>query len=232
MTNDQLVRGLRDAIEASVAPDDSAVERLVVDRTGEEVAAALRSLVPVARARHRRLGLSDSMSEETLADIERKHQLYGADTVSAWLVGILRGDVVQVGRLQVELRSGERGHALHIPETGSLAPERVSDALVQARALTRSARFTCSSWLLDRQLAATLPDTNIAAFARRFDIVEEDEEEDGDEAVAKFVFRLKPAQVLAGAITPRTRLEHFVVDRLRSGPRWTQPLGVLDDETG
>ena len=112
---------------------------------------------------------------------------------------------------------------------GSLDPDSVSDALQRARALTGSSRFTCASWLLDRRLAAALPDTNIASFARRFEIVEEDDEsEDGDEAVAQFVFRRTPAQVLSESITPRTRLERFVVERLRSGPRWTQPVGVLE----
>lgn len=224
----EMVRDLSEAVQAEPAPSDAEAEGLTAGCTGDEVVLALREVLPLARARHRRIGLSDAMSEETLADVERKHQLYGADTVVAWLVGILRGDVVQVGRLQVERRSGERGHALHIPETGSLAPDAVTDALEQARALVGSSRFTCASWLLDRELTATLPDTNIAAFARRFDIVEEDEDEDGDEAVAKFVFRQKPAQVLAGAVSPRTRLERLVVDRLRSGPRWTQPVGVLD----
>lgn len=225
---DHLVRELTDAVSADVAPDDSSVADLVRGIDAQSVIAALRMALPVARERHRRLGLSDAMSGETLADLERKHSLYGADVVAAWLIGILRADVVQVGRLQVERERGERGHALHIPETGSLAPESVSDALDRARVLTGSSRFTCTSWLLDRQLAAALPETNIASFARRFEIVEEDDEsEDGDEAVAKFVFCQKPAQVLSESVTPRTRLERFVVERLRSGPRWTQPTGVL-----
>ena len=226
--DDELTDALHKVVDDDTAPDDAAVARLVQGREGEAIFEVLIALIPHARARHRRLGLSEAMSDETLADIERKHRLYGAGTVTAWLLGILRGDVVQVGRLQVERQSGAHGHGLHIPETGPLTPEAVDDALRRASELVDSTRFSCESWLLDRDLAAALPDSNLASFARRFDIVDEDAEEGGDEAVAKFVFRRKPAEVLSGSVAARTSLERYVMERLRSGTPWTQPLGVLE----
>lgn len=228
MESETVLGRMREMLESDAAPEGGSVARLVEGLSAEEVVGALRTLMPEAREWHRRRGLSDEMSEATLADIERKHELYGADTVAAWLLGILRGDVVQVGRLQVERKAGAHGHGLHIPETGALRPEAVTDALERARMLTGSDTFSCASWLLDRELTAALPDSNIAAFARRFTIVQEDEEEDGDRAVAKFVFRQSPAHVLAGEVEPRTRLERYVLERLRSGARWTQPVGVLE----
>lgn len=232
MGSEALTVRMREMLEADAAPTNASVARLIAGISADDLARALRALMPEARERHRRLGLSDAMSEATLADIERKHQLYGADTVAAWLLGILRGDVVQVGRLQVERKSGAHGHGLHIPETGSLTPDSVTESLDRAHAFTGASRFSCGSWLLDRELTAAFPASNIAAFARRFDIVQEDEEEDGDRAVAKFVFRQKPSDVVSGAVAPRTRLEHYVVERLRSGARWTQPVGVLDHTGG
>lgn len=227
-TDRALVERLRAIVEADERPGDDRVLALIAGRTADRVASAVDALTPIARERHRRLGLTHQVSAATLADIPRKHALYGADTVAAWLVGLLRADVVAAGRLQVERRAGEHGHALHVPETGPLTPAAVDDAIARARELTGSDRFSCESWLLDRGLTAALPASNIAAFARRFEIVADGAADgSGDEAVAKFVFRRNAEAVRASVIEPRTALERLVVRRLRSGAHWTQPLGRL-----
>lgn len=229
MTSNTMVAGLRSFLFAADPPDEAAVAELTRDASGTEVIEALRSLIPESREVHRRLGLSKNISAATLADVERKHQLYGAETIPAWLVGILRGDVIQVGRLQVERRPTLHGHALHIPEGGPLTPAQVDDALEQARLATNSTSFSCTSWLLDRGLAAALPSSNIVQFARRFRIILNDNEhEDGDAAAAKFVFRQSPGELRETDIAPSTRLEHVVLRRLLFGPRWTQPTGILE----
>ena len=59
----------------------------------------------------------------------------------------------------------------HIPQSGPMTPEAVDDAFSRARAFVaahfpelRLSSFTCDSWLLDPELAAALPTSNIAAF--------------------------------------------------------------------
>ncbi len=228
MEAEQLTVRIREFLAAGLPADDDEVARLVDGFDADTVMRALIAVVPDAQDRHRRAGLSRRVSDATLADIERKHSLYGAHTVTGWLIGILRGDVVQVGRLQVEVRPGKHGHALHVPETGPLIDEEVTDSLRQARTLTGSECFSCTSWLLDPGLATVLPSSNIAAFAERFEVVDPGDAEGGDETAAKFVFRLPPEVVVSGEVVPRTSLERYVVERLREGPRWTEPVGVLD----
>lgn len=195
---------------------------------GTALIAALGALVPAARERHRHEGIPAAVTAATLRDIGRKHDLYGAASVLEWMLGLLRGDVVEVGRLQVERRPGRRGHALHVPESGPLSPLAVDEALDRARRLTGATAFSCESWLLDPALRVELPGSNIAAFAARFDLVEGlGPSPAASEDAAKFVFRRPAAEVQAGGVTPRTRLEHLVATRLRSGAEWSAPLGIL-----
>lgn len=194
----------------------------------DSLVAALTAVAEDARARHREQGLDEEVSLATLADVGRKHALYGAASVLPWILGILRADVVQLGRLQVERRRGPHGHALHIPETGPLAPGAVDASLARARELTGAVDFSCESWLLDPRLRDGLPGTNIAAFAARFELIEGPEPSaEASEDAAKFVFRRPLRDVRApGVVTPQTRLERLVATQLRSGD-WTAPTGVL-----
>lgn len=220
-----LVESLRELVRGDGEPP----EDLVVSASGDEIAMALAALVPDARERQRRLGIPEEITRATLHDVARKHGLYGAKTVLPWLLGILRGDVLEVGRLQVERREGTRGHALHIPETGALSPALVDESLSRAAALTGARAFSCTSWLLDPRIAAELPTSNIAAFAARFRIVDPGEPTTAASAdAAKFVFRRTLADVRDSAlVVPQTSLERLVAKTLRAGHDWTEPSGVL-----
>lgn len=195
----------------------------------DALVAALTQLVPAARERHRREGIDEAVTAATLRDVGRKHDLYGAASVLEWMLGLLRGDVVELGRLQVERRPGPRGHALHVPETGPLTPGAVDEALARARDTLGATAFSCESWLLDPVLAVELAGSNIAAFAARFDLVGHVEPTPAaSEEAAKFVFRRSAAEVrTGGGVEPRTRLEHAVASRLRADEEWSAPLGVL-----
>lgn len=199
--------------------------------TGDEVLAALRALMPAARERQRALGIPDDVIEDTLRDVDRKHADYGAHTEVPWLMQILRGDVIELGRLQVERVRGAQGHGLHIPASGPLTPEAVDDSLRRIRALVGDATLVCTSWLLDPVLVEELPESNMAAFARRFELTGPVERSDaGSAAAAKFVFRRPLAEVLDPAVvTPVTRLERLVTSRLRAGLGWAEARGVLVD---
>jgi len=197
--------------------------------SGDAVLRALAATAPLALDRHRREGIPTAVTVNTLRDVGRKHCLYGADTVLPWLLGILRGDVVEVGRLQVERRRGDLGHALHIPETGALVPESVSASLAAAALLTGSNDFSCTSWLLDSRLPIALPDSRIASFAKRFTVVGNAQPTVAASAeVAKFAFQRSLADVLdPRVVVPRTSLERLIATSLRAGEHWTQPVGVL-----
>lgn len=197
---------------------------------GDPLVAALAAEAPSAFVALQEMGISAERAQETLADVGRKHVLYGIGSVESWARGLLAGDVVSVGRLQVERTAGPKGHDLHIPEMGPLTPALVDEALREAARLTGSTRFCCTSWLLDPRLQTGLPGTNIAAFGARFTIVgSPTPDPEASSEAARFVFRRPLAEVLDPAlVAPRSRLEHLVASTLRSGEQWTMPLGVLE----
>ena len=194
----------------------------------DALAPALVAVLPDALGAHRALGVGDDVTRATLADVGRKIEAYGATVDVPWLVGLLRGDVLALGRLQFERIATDEGRAIHIPEGGSLRPDLVDASLDEARALFGDGTLICTSWLLDPTLLR-LPDTsNIVAFARRFDVEPTEPGREGDEAAAKFVFRRPLTEVLdPAAVTPRTTLEHFVAGHLRAGHHWSEPKGIL-----
>jgi hypothetical protein len=219
-----LVASLRDLLHNDAEPPQD----LVVPASGDEIALALAALVPEARERQRRAGIPEAVTLATLRDVGRKHRLYGAETVLPWLLGILRGDVVEVGRLQVERRRGPHGHALHVPESGPLSPKLVEGSLILAAAITSADTFSCTSWLLSPLIGAAMPTSNIAAFAARFRIADPGEATaEASAEVAKFVFRRSLADVLdPSLVVPQSTLEQLVVSTLRAGDHWTAPLGI------
>jgi hypothetical protein len=219
--------GLVATLRGVIAAPGPLPDELGVSADGDALVAALTLVAEDARTRHRELGIDDDVSRDTLQDVGRKHALYGAASVLPWILGLLRADVVELGRLQVERRRGRHGHALHIPETGPLSPPAVDASLARVREFTGATEFSCESWLLDPGLGASLRGSNIAAFAARFDLVEPAAPSAAaSEDAAKFVFRRPLADVRAGLVRPRTRLEELVAARLRSDD-WTAPTGVL-----
>ncbi|MDT0303792.1 acyltransferase domain-containing protein [Streptomonospora wellingtoniae] len=132
--------------------------------------------------------------------------------------------------LEPELARGAPVLRLHIPADGPLAPERVDASLARARGFFADCFgadypiASCSSWLLDPQLAAYLPEaSNILAFQRRFTLVEEDAP--GDEDVFRFVFGMPAVDV--DRAPRRSRLERAAVEHLRAGRHWRVRTGWL-----
>ncbi|GAA4166442.1 acyltransferase domain-containing protein [Gryllotalpicola daejeonensis] len=194
---------------------------------------ALAELVPEASQRLVVLGVPDRVRADFWADVGRKVRAYGDNGIREWLVTLLRGDVLQLGRLQFERAVGPQGRAVHIPELGPLTPELVDDSLEQARRFFADrAGFACTSWLLDPRLVALGGDSNIVRFQRRFELVagvdsEGEDRDEGDADVAKFVFGVPLAQLDRRAVTPATALQRVVAEVWRSGRRWFAPTGVL-----
>ncbi|WP_046470555.1 acyltransferase domain-containing protein [Allosalinactinospora lopnorensis] len=177
----------------------------------------------------------------------------GLETAS-WIALHFRAGLFELGRLQYEpARLGPRGSVtwygraracsmgpefehgapvlrLHIPADGPLDPAGIEESLAGARCFFRARTgvdhpvATCTSWLLDPQLARYLPQrSNIMAFQRRFTLVEQDAPGDAD--VFRFVFRL--AQVRPEQAPQNTRLERAVVRHMRAGREWRVRTGWL-----
>jgi hypothetical protein len=200
-------------------------------RNPDALALTLTAAVPEALRHHRDLGVPRDVTDATLADVGGKIRAYGDDVDVPWLVGLFRADVLTLGRLQFERQEHEGKRAIHIPEDGPLDPRLVDESLSRGREMFGQGRFTCTSWLLDPALRELPEHSNIVTFAARFDIVGSEEHADADEgnsAVAKFVFRRPFSDLMADSgVTAGTSLERLVLERLRSGYRWSEPEGIL-----
>lgn len=169
-----------------------------------------------------------------------------------WVAQAFRGRMYELGRLQytphrigaggprrgiaaqaLGLQPGDPAVGIHIPASGPLLPAACAQSLARARAFFgRSAPLgpcriaTCSSWLLDEQLAEYLPaSSNIVAFQRRFHLLPG--AGDGDAAVFRHVFLL-PGPVEPDALPQRTTLERAIVRHLRAGRHWQTRVGWLE----
>lgn len=129
-------------------------------------------------------------------------------------------------------RLGDPVLAVHIPATGPLADGACEDSIRRARAFfartfpAEDYRLAvCTSWLLDDQLAAYLPNTsNIVRFQRRFRLVPG--ERTDDYGVLHSVFGRRPVSL--DSLTPRTALERGVVAHMRDGGHWRIRSGWLE----
>jgi hypothetical protein len=126
---------------------------------------------------------------------------------------------------------GDPALGIHIPEAGPLTPEACDASLGAAAAffgrhlLGHASRVgTCTSWLLDEQLAEVLPATsNIVRFQARFRMVPGARDDDDD--ILRFVFDRVPASL--DELRPQTELERAIVRHLRGGGHWRLRTGWL-----
>lgn len=181
---------------------------------------------------------------------EARHGMPGLSDPD-WLWLHARGMIYQLGRLQFEraklggttsralqaqgfdYQHREPCLAVHIPSLmGPMPPDACDDAFALAREFfaTRYPEETyrvavCRSWLLDRQLAAFLPETsNIVQFQHRFRMAYVADQPE-DHGTLEFVFRTpdKPLDTLP----QRTTLERAVVRHLREGGHFYGAMGWI-----
>lgn len=202
--------------------------------------------VPEARAYHRGRGISDAISWRSLSDFGQQiavHRLtfgeFGVHTHD-WLLNAWTGRLYWLGRLQFTIEKADGGFlaSVHIPRTGSFAPELVDASLTRVPGFF-SQHFPelqllglhCASWLLDPQLAEVLPPTStIAAFGRRWQLT--DELRPGDPDVMFFVFsrrgtRRDGSDIDLDSLPEDTSLQRAVLSKLRSGGHWHCRVGHL-----
>jgi hypothetical protein len=200
------------------------------DREHPSVAPFL-ARVDEARALHAARGLTDEESWQTLQDLPRHAHLdrlvHGTPGLRTgwWVELAFSGRLFQLGRLQFEPRDGFL--SVHIPEEGGpLTPAACDASFARARAVFPDAsEARCRSWLLDPQLAELLPATsNIVAFQRRFELLDEGENEDA--RVLEFVFHTLEPDL--DRLSQQTSLQRAIVGHLRAGGHFAGPTGTLE----
>lgn len=219
-------------------------------RDGIPAVLALLACVDDVVAYQRLRGIDEADAWRACSDLGQQvwvHRLtygrFGLHTYE-WLRVVWAGGFAWLGRLEFNLQRLPDGWviATHIPRrrdgpngtgsgSGALAPESVDEAFVRAvHFYSRhfgdhpTTEFWCSSWLLDPELAAALPGSNIAAFARRWRL--DDVVEPGDEDAVFFTFARRDPVDLA-SLPRQTSLQRAVIDRLASGGHWSVRRGRI-----
>lgn len=244
--------GVVDALEALQARLGTFPTGNIADRGhGEfEWIEALLRFAPAVHAYHLGLGINAGVSKATLADMglqlrinRRVHGRFGLDTWG-WMTLHMAGNLFRLGRLQFHLvqerqlpgQGAEDGRlpswqlGVHIPEDGSLSPASVDASFDEARQFFAAhfpdkpvTRATCDSWMLDPYLAERLPESNIAAFARRFTV---ERCTDAPTDAVYFTFRHRGLEDLA-ALPRDTSLQRVVLQRIDDGGTWQLGHGHL-----
>jgi len=141
-------------------------------------------------------------------------------------------DEAEVDRRGDGFRAGDPALGVHVPAAGPLTPESVDRSLAEVRPFF-SAHFpehrfrvvTCTSWLLDEQLAEYLPPTSgIVRFQSRFELVPGVRE--ADDAMFYYVFGGVPKSL--DDVPAETELERAVVRHVREGRHWHLRTGWIE----
>lgn len=203
---------------------------------------------PEVASFHATRGIPAEVSTATLADLGQQvwvHRLtygeFGLHT-QGWLTRTWCGALYWLGRLQFELYllnhgspGPEQGEewvlSTHIPRTGPLTPASVDEAFETATRFFAThfpdyptKDFYCDSWMLDPQLPALLPDSNLAAFQRRWTLF--GDREPADAEVLFFVFNLREP-VDPESLPTDTALRRAIASRLAAGQHWFVARGRI-----
>jgi hypothetical protein len=206
---------------------------------------------PEVAAFHASRGIPAEVSTATLADLGQQvwvhrltHGEFGLHT-QVWLTRAWCGALYWLGRLQFELRPEEgsgQGQkdgqewvlSTHIPQTGPLSPASVDAAFAAATEFFATyfpdyptSDFFCESWLLDPQLPALLPDSNLAAFQRRWTL--SGDRQPGDGEVLFFVFHQR-GPVDLDSLPTDTALRRAIASRLAAGQHWSVAQGRIPQQ--
>jgi hypothetical protein len=188
---------------------------------------------------HARRGIPSQISATSLSDLGQQvwvHRLtfgtFGLHTHD-WLTIAWSGALYWLGRLQFNLHPGGDGWVLntHIPRTGPLTPEAVDSSFAEATRFFATyfpdyptREFVCSSWLLDPAVTAAVPDSNLAAFQRRWQLTGEGYPGEAD---ALFFVFSRRGPVELDSLPRDTSLRRAVLDRLTSGKGWSTLTGRI-----
>jgi hypothetical protein len=202
---------------------------------------AFLTTLPAVREYHASRRIADDVSWATLGDLGQnlyENHLFHDDTgldVPWWITLHFRGAIYQLGRLQFERRlsGGEPALGVHIPEIGPMTPELCDASIAWAHAFfpehfpeEHPKVATCSSWLLDPQLADYLPaDSNIVRFQRRFTLRPEKTVPDNG-SICRFVFHDPDPDL--DAVPQDTTLQRAIVTHIKGGGTWQSGNGYFE----
>ena len=203
-------------------------------------------------AHYRARGIDEQIFWSSIADLAYKMEEcrlvkgINGSFVCPWFAGFFKLTRFALGRLQFELEplknsytcagrvlpAGSMALSVHIPRTGTrLAHSEVEASYRMAKEFFAKyfpefeyKYFTCHSWLLDSVLSDLLPeDSNILAFARMFDVVEEED----SMAILRYVFTWDTdVSNVKNAVTCGSFSEKVKRYALKGG-RFHESLGVI-----
>jgi hypothetical protein len=204
---------------------------------------ALLVTAPEAAAFHANRRVPEDVSAATLADLGQQvhvHRLtygeFGLHT-HQWVNLVWSGFLFRLGRLQFNLALEQPDGrcewvlSTHVPADGPLPPTTVDESFATATEFFAAhfpdypvRWFHCRSWLLDPTLSELLPQSNLAAFQRRWSLY--GPPEPGEEDLLFFVFNRRE-QVEPTSLPTDSALRRVAVDRLVSGRGWSVFNGKL-----
>jgi hypothetical protein len=205
---------------------------------------------PDVTAYHTSRGIPAEISRATLADLGQQvwvhRQTYGEFGLHThdWLCWAWSGGLYWLGRLQFGLqfeqaavgRAPDWVLSVHIPRSGPLTRESVDDSFAAATDFFAryfpeypTREFTCESWMLDPQLVTLVPESNLAAFQRRWHL--SGDVQPGDPDVFFFVFNQR-GPVDVATLPKDTALRRAIADGLAAGRHWSVAQGRLPQRQG
>ncbi len=181
--------------------------------------------------------LMDSLSEiltytYIFSDIKNQLFLGRMD----WILRILSGEIIQLGRLQFALEAssvaipqkniavGDTILRCYIPKGGKMNTEDVLFSIQKAREFFGDYPIIVTSWLLDETLRELLPaGSNILAFQSLFETVKKVE----SDAILRFVFRWNTNRFNVKFLPCYNRLSTEVQQAVLSGKTFYEVTGYL-----
>ncbi|MCI9627363.1 MAG: DUF5596 domain-containing protein [Clostridia bacterium] len=196
---------------------------------------------------YRQKGLGEELFWDTMCDLKYKlmeckavYNVWGT-FVTRWFRRFYLCERFKLGRLQYEtvafgcaayrdvLKEGDTVYNCHIPSSGALTPDAVMDSLRRAHEFYKPEGgvlpVVCYSWLLYPPYQDVFPaDSNMAAFAQMFDVIESKSSPNQEDFWR--IFHCKPTNDLQ-KLPHDTTLQRNFIAYLQRGNDMGTGLGVL-----
>lgn len=187
-------------------------------------------------------GISEEILLNTLSDIliytyifsDLKNEL--ALGRMDWILRILKGEIIRLGRLQFALeesavdipekgiKEGDTVIRCYIPGGEKLTKEAVTSSLQQAKAFFGDYTVLVTSWLLDDSLKEFLPEnSNILTFQSLFETVKQEE----SDAILRFVFRWNTNRFSVKYASSYNAFSKSVKQAVLAGKKFYEVTGYL-----
>ena len=187
-------------------------------------------------------GISEEILTDSLKDIltytyifsDMKNELsFGR---MDWILRILNGDIIRLGRLQFSLESslvdipqkgvkvGDTVLRCYIPRGEKLTREAVLSSVEKAKAFLGDYTVLVTSWLLDDSLASFLPEnSNILTFQSMFETVKKEE----SDAILRYVFRWNTNRYSVKYVPSCNAFSEAVKQAALAGEKFYEVTGYL-----